>query len=105
MFTLGKLDGITKQDWLSIKRILGKKIWQKLMTTISIKKRRWLSMSSLGQPKVNKVKFFLPCSEVMKRPQTKFQVDSIRGFKVIKSRKSQNLALGQKNFSTFSSRH
>ena len=32
----------------------------------------------------------------MKRPQTKFQVDAMRGFKVIKSRKSQNSALGQK---------
>ena len=51
---------------------------------------------SLGQPKVNKVKFFLPCLEVMKRPQTKFQVDAMRGFKVIKSRKSQNSGLGQK---------
>ena len=50
----------------------------------------------LRQPKVNKVKFFLPCLEVMKRPQTKFQVDATRGFKVIKSRKSQNSALGQK---------
>ena len=32
----------------------------------------------------------------MKRPQTKFQIDAMRGFKVIKSRKSQNSALGQK---------
>ena len=32
----------------------------------------------------------------MKRPQTKFQVDAMRGFKVIKSRKSQNSALVKK---------
>ena len=55
-----------------------------------------INLSLLGQPKVNEVKFFLPCLEVMKRPQTKFQVDAMRGFKVIKSRKSQNSALGQK---------
>ena len=61
-------------------------------------------MSSLGQPRVNEVKFFLPCLKVMKRVQTKFQVDAMRGFKVIKSRNSQNSALGQKEISTFSSR-
>ena len=32
----------------------------------------------------------------MKRPQTKFQVDAMRGFKVIKSRKIKNLGLSQK---------
>ena len=62
-------------------------------------------MLSLAQPKVNEVKFFLPCLEVMKRVQTKFQVDAMRGFKVIKSRKSRNSALGQKEISTLSSRH
>ena len=55
-------------------------------------------MSSVGQPKVNRVKFFLHCLEVMKCPQTKFQVDAMRGFKVIKLRKTQNSGLGQKKF-------
>ena len=42
----------------------------------------------------------------MKRVQTKFQVDAMRGFKDnLKSRKRQNSALGQKKISTFLSRH
>jgi len=35
------------------------------------------SMSSLGQPKVNKGKIFLPILKLMKRPQTKFHAHTI----------------------------
>ena len=45
-----------------------------------------------------KLYFFLPGLKFIKCPQTKFQVDAMRGFKVITSKKGQNSALGQ-NFS------
>jgi len=47
----------------------------------------------LGQPKVKKVKNFLPY-QFMKSPQTKFHADTMRDSKVITS-KSQNLSFGQ----------
>jgi len=47
-----------------------------------------LSLSlSLGQPKVNKVKNFLPILKLMKRPQTKFYAHTMSDFKVIKTKK------------------
>jgi len=44
-------------------------------------------MLRLGQPKVNKVKIFLPFQKFMKRPQTKFHADTMSHFKVIRSKK------------------
>jgi len=41
----------------------------------------------VGQPIVNKVKKFLPFSKLMKRPQTKFHVDTMSDSKVIRSKK------------------
>jgi len=49
----------------------------------------------LGQPKDNKVKFFLPFSKFMKRPQTKFHADTMIHSKDIRTRKCQNISLGQ----------
>jgi len=43
-------------------------------------------VSFLGQPKVNKVKFFLPFSKFMKRPQTKFHAHTTRESQVIRSK-------------------
>ena len=43
--------------------------------------------SSLEQPKANKVKIFLPRSNFMKRPQTKFHADTMSDSKVIRSKK------------------
>jgi len=59
-----------------------------------------LAGSSLGQPKVNKVKHFPPFSKLMKHPRTKFHADTISGSKVIRSKKVKfiirpNLSLGQ----------
>jgi len=51
-------------------------------------------MLLLGQPKVSKVKIFLPFLKFMKRPQTKFHVHTMRVSQLIRS-KSQNLPLGQ----------
>jgi len=52
-------------------------------------------MSSLGQPKVNKIKIFLPFLKLMKRPQTQFHAHIMREYQVIRSKKSQNLLLGE----------
>jgi len=46
-------------------------------------------MSSVGQPKVNKVKCFLPFLKLMKRPQTKFNAHTMRESQVIRSKKSK----------------
>jgi len=56
-------------------------------------------MLLIGQPKVNKVKTFLPFSKFMKRPQTKFHAHTMSESQAIRS-KNQNLSLGQ-NLSFF----
>jgi len=49
---------------------------------------RWKTLTlSLGQPKVNEVKNFLPFLKFMKRPQTKFHAHTMREFQVIGSKK------------------
>ena len=50
---------------------------------------------SLGKPKVNKVKIFLPFSKLMKCPQTKFHAHTMRESQVLRSKKRQNSSLGQ----------
>ena len=52
----------------------------------------------VGQPKVNKVKIYLPSLKFMKRPQTKFHADTMSNAQVIRSKKSQNSSLGQTFF-------
>jgi len=42
----------------------------------------------LQQPKVNKVKIFLPFLKFMKRPQTKFHIHTMRKSQVIRQKKS-----------------
>jgi len=48
---------------------------------------QYIALSSGGQPKVNKVKNFLPFLKFMKRPQTKFHAHTIRESQVIRSKK------------------
>jgi len=50
-------------------------------------------MSLVGQPKVNKIKNFLPFLEFMKHPQIKFHAHTMREYQAIRSKKSQNLSL------------
>jgi len=53
----------------------------------------WLIIQLLlGQPKV---KIFLPCLKLMKHTQTKFHAHTMSKSQVIRSKKSQNLSLGQ----------
>ena len=49
----------------------------------------------VGQPKVNKVKIFLPFLKFKKRPQTKFHAHTMRLSQVIRSKKVKILSLGQ----------
>jgi len=44
-------------------------------------------MLKIGQPKVNKVKIFLPFLKFMKRPQTKFYAHTMKVSQVIRSKK------------------
>jgi len=44
-------------------------------------------MQLIGQPKVNKVNFFLPFSKFMKRAQTKFHAHTMRESQVVSSKK------------------
>jgi len=46
-------------------------------------------MLLIGQPKVNKVKTFLPFSKFMKRPQTKFHAHTMSESQAIRSKKSK----------------
>jgi len=52
-------------------------------------------MSLVGQPKINKVKFFMPVSKLLKRPQTKFHTHTMGDSKAVKSKKNQDLSSGQ----------
>jgi len=44
-------------------------------------------MSLVGQPKINKVNFFMPVSKLLKRPQTKFHTHTMSDLKAVKSKK------------------
>ena len=47
----------------------------------------WIQLLSLGQPKVNKIKIFLPFPMFIKRPQTKFHAHTTGNPKLLGQKK------------------